>query len=121
MADVIQFPKAAAPPPVEVSAESIKAAVPRRSAVRGIGAFVWACLRLPLFLILYWLRFPVAIVCRFFAFPVLLIFLFTLYAFPEKTNMHIGLGVASFIGFAGLWLYDLVLMALSPEEMVRTL
>jgi len=121
MADVIQFPKAAAPPPVEVSAESIKAAVPRRSAVRGIGAFAWACVRLPLFLALYWLRFPVAIVCRFFAMPVLLVFLFALYAFPEKKAMVASLGVASFLGFFGLWLYDLVLMALSPEEMVRTL
>jgi hypothetical protein len=120
MANIIQFPKAAAPP-VEVPDEPLKEALPRRSAARGVLAFAWACVRIPLFLVLYWLRFPVMLVCRFFAAPVLLIFLFACYAFPEKKAMLTGLGVASFLGFAGLWLYDLVLMWLSPQDMVKTL
>lgn len=123
MSNVFQFPKAASPPPEEVVQvqETVEVSAPQRETARGFLPLLWACVRVPLFLVLYWLRFPLALLCRFLAAPVMLIFLFTLWAFPDKTNMHIGLGVVSFIGFAGLWLYDWLLMALSPQEMMRTL
>ena len=53
--------------------------------------------------------------------PALLAFLFSLYAFPDKHAMVTGFGVLGFGAFAALWLYDTLLMWLSPQDMMRTL
>ncbi|MGY4831836.1 hypothetical protein ACVNIS_24900 (plasmid) [Sphaerotilaceae bacterium SBD11-9] len=123
MTNIYQFPKAAAEvrPTTHEPTEAVDGQALQQPPARHPLAIVWAIARVPLFLVLYWLRFPLMLVCRFLSAPVLLVFLFTLYAFPDKTHMHWALGGASFLGFAGLWLYDLLLMALSPQEMMRTL
>ncbi|KWF77599.1 hypothetical protein WL93_26675 [Burkholderia diffusa] len=121
MATVLKFPK---PPKRElpkVDVERVKAAMPRRDTIKGVLAFVWMLVRLPLFLVMYWLRMPVVLLCSVIYFPLLLAFGFVWYAFPEKTHMLWGFGVTSFAAFVIMWVYDFVLMALSPQEMMRTL
>jgi len=121
---VIKFPKKYKPPPVapltKPDIARMKAAVPW-STVRGILSFAWMIIRVPVFLVLYWLRLPVMLVCNLISMPALLAFLFSWYAFPEKTHMVVAFGVVSFAAFALLYLYDVVLMSLSPQEMMRTL
>ena len=82
---------------------------------------VFRVIRVSLFLVLYWLRAPVILLCSFISTPMLFAFLFSWYAFPEKKQMWIAFGVVSFVSFALIWLYDFVLMALSPQDMVKTL
>ena len=86
-----------------------------------VGTLLWSIVRVPLFLVLYWLRLPVVLVCRLVSVPALLAFLFSLYAFPDKHAMVTGFGVLSFGAFVALWLYDTMLMWLSPQGMMRTL
>ena len=89
--------------------------------MRGMLVFAWMLVRVPLFLVLYWLRLPVMLVCNFVSIPMLFLFLFSWYAFPDKTHMVVAFGVVSFGAFVILWTYDYVLMLLSPQELVRTL
>jgi hypothetical protein len=53
--------------------------------------------------------------------PLLFLWLFTWYAFPEKPQMVWTFAAASFIAFVVQWVYDFVLMALSPQDMIATL
>lgn len=106
----------------DVSRERVKSI--RRPSLSSIGGFFAAilmCARLPLFLVLYWLRTPIVMIANFLAFPLLILAIFAGYAFPERMLMAWSLGVLSFLGFAFGYGYDLVLLALSPQEMVRTL
>jgi hypothetical protein len=89
------------------------------SNIIGIAGILMA-VRYLLFLIMYWLRGPVTLVCGMICFPMLLAWLFALYAFPDKTHMVWGFGVMSFSTFVLMWVYDLVLMALSPEDIILT-
>jgi len=47
--------------------------------------------------------------------------LFAWYAFPDKTTMVWGFGAISFLAFVIGWTYDFILMALSPQDMMRNL
>lgn len=76
--------------------------------------------RIPIFLVMLWLRPPIAIVCQLIAGPSLFAFLFCWYAFPIP-KMLWGIGALSFSAFVLLWVYDLILMFLSPMDMVREL
>lgn len=117
---VVPFPTRKGRLPL-IQAGAIEMALPRREAVlRGLG-FVWMVLRLPLFLAMYWLRGLVILLCGAVSVPALLLWLFSLYAFPEKTYMTWGFGVISFGGFVLMWAYDYILMALSPQDMMRAL
>lgn len=123
MTKVIQFPKRVGPPtvakPRSTDFARLRAALPPASTVRGVLAAAWLVIRLPLFLVMYWLRLPVMLVCNFVSVPALLALGFTWWAWPEKTQMLVAFGVVSFGAFAVLWLYDFVLMALSPQDTVR--
>lgn len=124
MSNVLKFPKKFKQPPMQVTGSDIariKAAAPRRSTVRGVLAFAWMLVRLPVFLVLYWLRLPVMLVCNLISIPTLAAFLFSWYAFPAKTHMVVAFGVVSFLAFTLLYFYDFLLMALSPQEFMRTL
>ena len=88
---------------------------------RRVAGVLWTILRAPLFLVLYWLRLPVMLVCRFVSVPAMFAFLFSLYAFPDKHAMVTSFGVLSFGAFAAMWLYDALLMWLSPQDMMRVL
>jgi hypothetical protein len=101
--------------------DRMRAALPPLQTPRGILAVAWLIVRVPLFLVLYWLRLPVMLVCNLISIPALAAFFFAWYAFPERTNMVIAFAVVSFGAFAVLWIYDFVLMALSPEDTVRML
>ena len=92
-----------------------------RSALVGLFAFAWMLVRVPLFLVLYWLRLPVMVICNAVSIPALFAFLFSCYAFPDKTRMIVALAAASLSAFVVLWLYDYVLMLLSPQELSKTL
>lgn len=83
--------------------------------------WLWRVVKVPLFLVMYWLRLPVVTVCNWVATPCLLMWLFTWYAFPEKPHMVWSFCAVSFAAFVFGWLYDLVLMALSPEDTIRVL
>lgn len=47
--------------------------------------------------------------------------LFAWYAFPEHMNMVRTFGVVSFIAFIGAYIYDMLLMAIAPGDMMRML
>jgi uncharacterized MAPEG superfamily protein len=105
-------------PGLHLSAGKIKAAMPKASTVKGIFAWLWLAVRLPLFLVLYWLRLPVTMVCNLISVPLLLAFLFgLLFALPEYRSMVWGVGCVSFVAFALHWAYDSLLMWLSPDNM----
>ena len=124
MSNVRKFPKKFKSPPLKVTRSDIariKAAAPQHDTVRGVFAFVWMLVRLPVFLVLYWLRLPVMLVCNLISIPALAAFFFSWYAFPSKTNMVVAFGVVSFLAFTLMYLYDFVLMAISPHDIMRTL
>lgn len=125
MSNVLKSPKRLQGPPVErpkrIDLAGLKAAAPSRVTLRGVLGFAWMLVRLPLFLALYWLRLPVMMICNLVSIPTLAAFLFAWYAWPEKTHMVVGLGVVSFLAFVVLWTYDFVLMALSPQDLVKSL
>lgn len=52
--------------------------------------------RLPVFLVLYFLRAPVVLLCSVLYLPLFLLALFAWYAFPEKPQMWGSFGVVSF-------------------------
>lgn len=119
MSNVVRFPKKFR----DSRADQPKRAGP--SELRAVSCrvllFAWMIVRVPIFLVLYWLRLPVLLVCNFVSIPALGAFLFTWYAFPDKTAMLIGFGVVSFFAFVVLWVYDFVLMILSPQDLVKSL
>jgi hypothetical protein len=122
MSNVLKFPKAKPSlPALDLDADKIKAAMPRGATVKAAFAWLWLIVRLPVFLVMYWLRLPVIFVCNLVSIPMLLAWLFALYAFPDKHAMVWGFGTISFVAFLIAWTYDFILMALSPQDMVRTL
>lgn len=84
-------------------------------------SWVWLVIRLPLFFVMYWLRLPIVAICNLVSVPTLLAFLFSLYAFPDRTEMVWLFGITSFLAFFIAWIYDFILMALSPQDMMTTL
>lgn len=122
MSNVRMFPKAKRPVPVaDIDVNRIKAAMPKGVSVLGVFSWVWFLVRLPLFLVLYWLRLPVVFICNLISVPALLAWLFTLYAIPDKPLMHWLIGGLSFTAFVVSWFYDYILVALSPQDIMRTL
>jgi hypothetical protein len=122
MSNIVKFPKTKqVAPPIRVNAERIKATMPRGATVTTVLKWMWLIVRVPLFLVLYWLRMPVMLVCNFISVPLLFAWLFAWYAFPEKTVMVWGFATLSLAAFVVMWLYDIVLMLLSPQEMFHTL
>jgi hypothetical protein len=115
MATVVKFPKPPRRELPELNVGRIEAA-PRRGSFERVLAIAWLMVRLPLFLLLYWLRLPVVLVCELVWIPTLLAFLFACYAFPDKTPMIWTLGTLSFAAFVVRVAYDFVLMALSPWD-----
>lgn len=122
MSNVLKFPKVRRTlPDLGIDAAKVKSSIPKASTVKSI--FVWLVLfvRLPLFLLMYWLRLPVIFLCNLVSVPMLLAWLFALYAFPDKSAMVWGFGMVSFGAFVISWVYDFVLMAISPQDMIATL
>lgn len=121
-ANIVKFPKPKRPlPALDLDTSKLKKAMPKASTVKGVLAWVWLVVRLPIFLVLYWLRLPVVFLCNLISIPMLLVWLFTLYAFPDKTAMVWGFGFISLGAFVISWFYDFILMAISPQDMMRTL
>jgi hypothetical protein len=89
----------------------------------GVGVLYWVlgAVRVSVFVVMYWLRFPIVSLCNWVATPCLLAWLFSWYAFPEKTQMVWSFAGMSLAAFAVAWLYDVVLMALSPQDTVKVL
>lgn len=124
MSNIIKFPKPKgqrALSALELDAEKIKKSMPKASTVKGVFAWLFLLVRLPLFLVMYWLRLPIIFLCNLVSIPMLLAWLFALYAFPEKSAMVWGFGIASFSAFVVAWAYDFILMAISPQDMMITL
>jgi len=121
--NVVKFPqgkKAAPVAPLDTS-KIKQAIIPRGSTVKAVLAWLWLVVRLPVFLVMYWLRLPVIFLCNLVSVPLLLVWLFAWYAFPDKPHMVWSFGIMSFLAFAIAWLYDFVLMAISPQDMFRSL
>jgi len=122
MSNVVRFPKGKrALPALDLDATKIKAAMPKAAPVKGVFAWLFLMVRLPLFLVMYWLRLPIIFLCNLVSIPMLLAWLFAWYAFPDKTAMIWGFGIVSFLAFVIAWTYDFILMAISPQEMMMTL
>lgn len=98
-----------------------KVTMPKASTVKIM--LVWLCIgvRWTIYLFLYWLRLPVTILCNIISIPMMLAWLFAWYAFPDKVSMVWGFGTISFLAFVISWAYDFVLMAISPQEIIRNL
>ena len=83
--------------------------------------FVLGTLRLMLFLVLYWLRTPVVFVCKFLSGLTLFCWVFSLLFLRDMPVMVWTFGLLSFLAFSVEWLYDMVLMVLSPTTMFTSL
>jgi hypothetical protein len=116
MTNIVKFPKQEQ----EQRGDSMDGANQSRSKLAGVLAWLWAVVRLPLFLVLYWLRGPVVFLCNLVSVPAFLAFLFGLYFLPEHRAMVWGVGGMSFAAFAMRWAYDSLLMWLSPDRLVFT-
>ena len=122
MSNVVKFPKGKrALPALDLDATKIKEAMPNAATVKGVFAWLFLMVRLPLFLVMYWLRLPIIFLCNLVSIPMFLAWLFAWYAFPDKTAMHWGFGIVSLSAFIFAWAYDFVLMAISPQDMVKSL
>jgi len=122
MSNMVKFPKPGTPGhALEVSADTIEEGPSRGATVKAVLGWLLLAVRLPVFLVMYWLRLPVIFVCNLVSAPALLAWLFSLYAFPDKHEMVWGFGVISFTAFVMAWVYDFVLLAISPQEMTRSL
>lgn len=95
--------------------------MPGVETVTAVLACLWLIARIPLFLVMFWLRLPVLLVCNLISGPMLFAWLFAWYAFPEKTAMVWGCAAFSFVAFFVSWLYDVILMLISPFDMLKTL
>jgi hypothetical protein len=60
---------------------------------------VLIAVRVTLFFVLFWMRFVMVLVCLFVSGLLFLGFLFSLYAWPNKTLMLWSSGVTSFVAF----------------------
>ena len=124
MSNIIKFPKPKGwrtLPALGLDAGKIQKPMPKASTVKGIFTWLFLLVRLLLFFVMYWLRLPIIFLCNLVSTPMLLAWLFTLYAFPEKSAMLWGFGIASFTAFVISWSYDFILMAISPQDMMMTL
>jgi prepilin signal peptidase PulO-like enzyme (type II secretory pathway) len=124
MSNIIKFPRPKGKQDLhvfELNVEKIKKLMPKASTVKDVFAWLFLLVRLPLFLIMYWLRLPVIFLCNLVSIPMLIAWMFALYAFPDKTAMVWGFGIASFSAFVVSWAYDFILMAISPQDMMMTL
>ncbi len=120
--NVVKFPKSKRSLPItDLSMDKIKESMPEASTIKKLIGWLWVVIRLPLFFILYWLRLPIIILCNFISIPMMFAWLFALYAFPDKSEMIFGFGIVSFSAFLIGWTYDFILMALSPQQMMRNL
>lgn len=123
MGNIVRFPKQPeGHPPTELDADSIKAALrPPRSTLPGLLAWLWRVLRLPLFLVLYWLRLPIVGLCNLVSAPAMLAFFAGFFLIPSDEPIR---GLVWFVGgvslaaFALAWFYDSLLLALAPEGLV---
>lgn len=125
MGKIVRFPKASSAPRAgELDAGQIKAVSLPRVSLAGVQAKLWAVVRLPLFLVLYWLRGPVLAMCNLVSVPCLLAFLAGFWLIAD-TSPHRSIvwffGSVSFSAFTIVWLYDSLLMRLSPERMMMTM
>jgi hypothetical protein len=124
MGKIVKFPKAtSAPRAGELDAGRIKAVSLPRVSLAGVLAKLWAVVRLPLFLVLYWLRGPVLFVCNLvsvFGFLTFLVGLWISSKEPQYRSMVWGVGGMSFGAFAVRWAYDAMLMRLSPDTLIFT-
>jgi hypothetical protein len=66
---------------------------------------------------MFWLRPIVVMVCNLVSVPMLFCWLFSWYAFPERPKMVWGSAIISFVAFAATWVYDAILIAISPKDM----
>lgn len=92
-----------------------------RSAVRAGATYFLIGIRLTLFFVLYWLRMPITMVCSALSVLTFLAFLLSIGIFRDKPHIIFTLGAVSLVLFVVGWVYDAVLVALSPTEVVRTL
>lgn len=123
MSNIVKFPhgKESTPEPYEAKPRHVPELQTHNDQPSAVWTKLWMIVRVPLFLVLYWLRAPVMLVCNLISFPLLLMWLFAWIAWPERTVLVWGFATISFGAFVVLWLYDTLLMALSPQDIVRTL
>jgi hypothetical protein len=93
-------------------------AKPKLAAVMSIFVRLLRIVRVPLFLVMYWLRGPIVGLCHLVSGLFLFCWLFSWYAFPEKPEMVWAFCIAGFVTFAVSWLYDFVLMAIAPHDII---
>lgn len=122
MGNIVRFPKhAEAPQHAEPNAEAIEADEQLRASLAGALAWPLRALRLPVFLVLYWLRLPVLLVCNLVSVPAMLAFVAGLWIAshaPQYYPMVWAVGAVSFVAFVLRWCYDLLLMWLDPAGTV---
>ncbi|MET3135228.1 hypothetical protein AAKU55_005536 [Oxalobacteraceae bacterium GrIS 1.11] len=125
MGKIVKFPKGVTVAAAATDEPDRQGAAQRpRAGLLGVLPRLLSLLRLPLFLVLYWLRFPVLMVCNFVSIPALLAFLAGLWLShhaPQYRPMVWGVGGLSFAAFVLRWAYDSLLMWLAPADFVLAL
>ena len=86
-----------------------------------VAYFIFNVVRWPVFLLMYWVRGPIVFLCGLISLPMLLLFLFSYFAFPERTWAVWGFGTVSFLAFSASYFYDFILRLIAPEQMIASL
>jgi len=120
---VLKFPKKPVRKLAANDDVSARARDSQSSPSRSIRALkmVGRIIRFALFMVMYWLRVIVVNVCSIVSVVMLFAWLFSLYAFSDKTAMVWSFGAVSLTCFIVAWTYDFVLMKLSPTPMIDSI
>ncbi|MCC7684740.1 hypothetical protein [Janthinobacterium sp. FW305-128] len=88
--------------------------------IKNVFLFIFKAMRLSLFLVMYWLRAPILMVGGYVSCFSLMALIISYIVHPVSSMLW-GFGLVSFFSFSLLWLYDYILIELSPNEMARIL
>lgn len=122
MGNIVKFPKAKRVT-FRAGTEAVKARLANVDVKDKVFPALWIMLqfvRVPLFLVLFWLRLPLRLIGNIAVAGGLVAFALAWFVAPVP-RMLWGFGLLSFFAFVVMWAYDFLLMALSPQDMVQSI
>ncbi len=121
MNNIVKFPKPKILITFRNKTNKIKEVRSKSSPIKNIFIFLYFIVQWPIFLLMYWLRLPIIFLCNILSLPMMFTWLFAWYAFPDKTNMIWGFAIVSLLAFSIGWIYDFILMLISPQNTMTML
>lgn len=117
---ILKFPSRPQKQSFITNGDDVQPGIKKKEAIKRVLIWLWRIARWPLFLVIYWLRMPILMICNLVSVPAMLAFLFGLYALPEYRAMVWGVGGISFFAFTLHFVYDYLLLWLSPDGVIFT-